>query len=205
MRYKQTFGFVLVFWGVFLLGAIFARPYVNRIFFDPSTRASTITADQTRIERAKTADDLPEIKIASKEFGVLIPKINVNAPIKANVDGQTPKRYFKELKTAVGHLKGSALPDDSGNMVLFGHSSDIPGATSQYPEVFLFLDKLDKGDLITIFYQNNVYNYAVTTRKTVAADDLSVIADDSQNQLTLITCWPPGTNVYRMVVKAQKK
>jgi sortase A len=144
-----------------------------------------------------------ETQPVSPQFGLVIPKINVNVPVVKNVDGTIPKEYFEKLKNGVGHYKGTPLPDKNGNTVIFGHSSSVPGVKStQYSETFLLLDKLSPGDKIELYYGGAKQTYAVREVKEIRAEDLSPLDNSDDKRLTLFTCWPPGTSLKRLVAVA---
>jgi len=149
----------------------------------------------------KSLDVIP----ISAEFGLVIPKIKVNVPVVKDVDANIPKEYFEKLKLGVGHYKGTPFPDSAGNVVIFGHSSAVPGVTiSKYAEAFLLLDKLVPGDIINLFYKSNKYTYKVDHIEEIEPTNLDVIKNTNSGQLTLITCWPPGTDIKRLVAIANK-
>lgn len=137
------------------------------------------------------------------EFGIVVPKIRANAKIVANVDPYNEREYQTALTRGVAHAKGTALPNETGNMFLFSHSSvDFYNAT-RYNSIFYLLNKLEKNDAIYIFYKGAKYEYRVRDRKIVAADAVSYLSPKSKVQtLTLMTCWPPGTTFKRLLIIA---
>jgi len=142
----------------------------------------------------------------SRDFGLMIRKIGVNVPIVKNVSGQNAKEYFSKLKGGVAHQEGSPLPDKNGNMVIFGHSSFVPGVLlTQYSDVFLLLDKLQKDDEIEIWYSGQKYLYSVSEVKQVSKGSVEITKNTKDKRLTIFTCWPPGTDFKRLVVIAKPK
>lgn len=141
-----------------------------------------------------------EIKV--DEFSLSIPKINVEATVIPKVDGMNEKIYQEALKKGVAHYKGTALPNSGSNMVIFGHSSSILGF-GQYSKIFARLDDLEKNDEISINYNGETYKYAVESKRVVSAKEVSVLSPTEREQLTLITCWPVGTNQKRLIVIAK--
>ena len=105
---------------------------------------------------------------------------------------------------AAGWHKNSALPGEGGNVVMSGHNN-ILGA------VFRELDQLKKGDPITVWMGNHLYNYAVD--QVIVLPD-SHITDEQRvanarwigpfddERLTLVSCWPRNNNTHRIVVVA---
>ncbi len=135
------------------------------------------------------------------EFGIVIDKIHINAPIIANVNPNSEYIYNSALKGGVAHFSGTSLPGQRANVVLFGHSSALI-ALGRYDSVFADLPQLNFGDSINIYYQNKIHTYKVINHKIVEANDSSVILPTNMEQLTLITCWPIGSSAKRFVVIA---
>lgn len=142
-----------------------------------------------------------EIPAKVKEFGIKIEKIEVLTPVIQDVDGTKKSIYNKMLKKGVAHYKGTSLPGKGSNIFIFGHSSTL---LSKDPSIVFFvrLDELTEGDKIVVYYQGKEYRYSVFEKKIVAKNDLSVLKATKEEQLTLMTCWPIGSNAKRLIVKA---
>lgn len=136
------------------------------------------------------------------EFSLLIPKIKANSPVIKNVSATDPKIYQPALSRGVAHASGSATPDKIGNVFIFAHSATNWYQASDYNAVFYLLNKLKIGDNITLYYQNKPYTYSVSQKKIVLPDEVDYMKSSSQNQLTLMTCWPPGTTLKRLIIVA---
>lgn len=155
--------------------------------------------------------DYPQAQIrylAPKDvgFGIVIPKINVNASIYPEVDPSNPSEYLPILKKGVAQAKGSAFPDKDGNIFLFAHSSDSFYNVGQYNAIFFLIGKLDKGDEISLFYKKERYKYEVVEKAIVTPEGLSAYVQEHTGgkTLTLQTCYPPGTTLKRLIVIAKK-
>lgn len=147
-----------------------------------------------------------EIKPIDKEFGIVIPKIGANAKIVANVDPYNANIYQVALTKGVAQARGTAMPNEIGNMFLFSHSSANLLEAARYNSVFYLLSKLKKDDEIFIFYRGTKYVYKVSDTKLVDAKDVSYLSPKSEvKTLTLMTCWPAGTTYKRLLVIAQSK
>lgn len=147
-----------------------------------------------------------EIKPIDKTFGIVIPKIGANARIIANVDPYNANIYQVALTKGVAQAMGTALPNQIGNMFLFSHSSANLLEATRYNSIFYLLSKLQKGDEIEIFYKNVKYKYLVSGAKIVDAKDISYLNPKSDiKTLTLMTCWPAGTDLKRLLVVATEK
>lgn len=146
--------------------------------------------------------DLPQISFNEGDFFLTIDKIAVKAPVMADVDGADKKVYFASLQKGAAHMSGTAKPDEKGNVVIFGHSNYYESDPGAYKQVFRNLDELESGDKIVIRYKDQDYNYAVHKEQIVAPEDTWVIS--APYDLTLITCWPPGTVEKRLIIFANK-
>jgi len=147
-----------------------------------------------------------EITPADPEFSIVIPKINANAKIIKNVDPFDSKIYQSALTKGVAHAKNTATPDQSGNTFIFAHSAGNWYQANQFNAVFYLLNKLEAGDEIIVYYQSKKYNYVVNDSKLIKGSEL-IYMDNiiNQKQLTLMTCWPPGTTLKRLIIIATPK
>ncbi len=153
---------------------------------------------------------LPPLKEDPEDsnFGIVIEKLNINAPVLANVDSSNYKEYIAALKKGVAHASGTAFPGDetkeNNNVFLFAHSSLNIWDAPRYNAVFVLLRELEKGDRITTFYQGRRYDYEVFDKKVVDPKDVKYLTDPSKKPiLTLQTCDPPGVNIRRLIITAK--
>ncbi|HLD25317.1 MAG TPA: sortase [Patescibacteria group bacterium] len=111
-----------------------------------------------------------------------------------------------DLAKSLIHYGGTGLPGEYGNTVIFGHST-LPQffrGTRDYKSIFSTLPTIKIGANIHITYDGVEYRYVATEKVVVEPTDLSPLEqrfDDSY--LTLVTCVPPGTYLYRLNVKAK--
>jgi len=143
---------------------------------------------------------------ADEDFGIVIPKIAANSKVIADVDWQNSREYQRALTKGVAHAEGTALPGENGNVFIFAHSGVDFYEAARYNAVFYLTDKLEKGDEIYIFYKKKKFVYKVTEKKIARPEEISYLEGDaSRKTLTLMTCWPPGTTLKRMVVVAEQE
>lgn len=140
------------------------------------------------------------------EGRLVIPSIEVDAPIIWTQD-EKKDIINEDLEDGIIHYPGTAFPGMKGNTYLTGHSSYYFWSDSDYKEVLKDLDKLKAGDsikvLLTFKNGNKIENkYTVTTSKVVFPVDPVLFRDYEGYELTLVTCWPIGTNKKRLMVKA---
>jgi sortase A len=102
----------------------------------------------------------------------------------------------KVLRRAVGHLPGTALPGEQGNVVLAGHRDTF----------FRPLRDVRGGDVITLKTRDGDYEYVVESTAVVPPSDVKVLRSTGGRTLTLITCFPffvLGPAPDRFVVRAR--
>jgi len=136
-------------------------------------------------------------------FNIYISKINANTPVVKNVSPTDSGAYQLALTRGVAHAAGTALPNQPGNTFIFAHSAGNWYQANRYNAVFYLLNKLVKNDQIILTYLSNTRTYQVTGTKVISAKDLSYLAPTKFDQLTLMTCWPPGTTLKRLIVTAR--
>jgi LPXTG-site transpeptidase (sortase) family protein len=115
-----------------------------------------------------------------------IPSINLNAIV---VEGTK----HRDLLLGPGHLQNTAVPGETGNSVITAHRDTF----------FRHIYELNKGDLVNVERNGELFRYQVIGRRIVRPDDLSVTEPSSEPRLTLITCYPTyyiGPAPKRLVV-----
>lgn len=148
----------------------------------------------------------PVMVPVDEDFGIVIPKIGANARVIADVDWQDARVYQEALVKGVAQARGTALPGEAGNIFLFSHSGVDFLEANRYNALFYLIDKLVLGDEITLFYRGEKFVYQVKEKKKVAPEDLSALigSGEGDETLTLMTCWPAGTTLKRLVVIASR-
>jgi sortase A len=102
-----------------------------------------------------------------------------------------------DLKRAVGHIRGTALTWDTGNVGLAGHRDTF----------FRPLRSIQRDDRITITTLRGAYRYRVLSTSIVGPDDTQVLYATGHDSLTLVTCFPfeyVGPAPNRFVVRAER-
>ncbi len=147
------------------------------------------------------------VNIAPYDNRVIIPKIGKNIPLvnvehhDAGNSNEWHKIFMKELENGVVKYPGSADPGNIGNSFIFWHSSNYPWAKWDYNDVFALLNKLENGDEIIVYFQQKKYVYVVKDKLVVKPGSVSSLGwDETHKQLTLMTCWPLGTTLNRLLV-----
>ncbi len=153
------------------------------------------------ITSPKNSQKQAKIKPVNTDFAIVIPKINANAKVVPNVNPYQENIYQKALTQGVAHAEGTSLPGQIGNTFTFAHSSGDWYTANRYNSVFYLLNKLVKNDKISIYYKNQEYKYKVIEKKIIEASEVDYLTRKSAvKTVTLMTCWPPGTTLKRLIV-----
>jgi LPXTG-site transpeptidase (sortase) family protein len=150
------------------------------------------------------------IAITPYENRIVIPKIGKNIPlvdvaIEKGFDFDHMENIFmQELEKGVVRYPGTAKPGELGNAFVFGHSSNYPWLKGDYNDVFALLDELVYGDQIIVYYGQKKFTYTIREKRIVRPGDVKVLErDSSKKELSLMTCWPLGTTINRLIVFAE--
>lgn len=117
-----------------------------------------------------------------------IPRLGVSAVVRAGSDART-------LRLAVGHIPGTALPGEAGNVGLAGHRDTF----------FKRLRDIKTGDTIRVVMPEGVFTYQVQGTSVVMPSDVWVLDPTADPALTLVTCYPfsyVGSAPQRFIVRA---
>ncbi|MBI5620414.1 sortase [Candidatus Gottesmanbacteria bacterium] len=148
-------------------------------------------------------EDGSSIDPASKEFGLIIPKVGINTSVIPAVNPTNPGEYLEALKKGVAHASTSYFPDEDGTMYLFSHSTNYDWFVSDLNAVFYLLKNLTEGDLIIVYYKGSQYTYKLREKRVVAPTETSyLIPQKGTKTLILQTCWPPGSTTERLLLFA---
>ena len=145
------------------------------------------------------------VEPVDRNFGIVIEKIGVNAPVAADVAVSDEAVYKEALNYGVAHASSSSYPSkEPGNVYLFAHSSLNFWELGKYAQVFNLLRKLEVGDTVHIFYEGDDFVYRVVNKEVYKGfNTYALTRPVIEPLLTLQTCDPPGTTLNRLVVTAK--
>lgn len=170
---------------------IFLFSFFNERIIAPFIQPSRSSAN-IPIITSGTVSEAPE---------VIIPKINVEAPVVYDVNTINEAAVEQGLNNGVVHYADTALPGQDGNVIIFGHSSGNIFNQGNYKFVFSLLRALNNGDTFYLQKDGKRYVYQVYKKEIVKPTDVSVLGlADKPATATLITCDPPGLSTNRLVV-----
>lgn len=139
---------------------------------------------------------------------IIIPKINVDAPVVYDVPSIQESIVQQKLESGVVHYPipgANAMPGEIGNSVILGHSSNDVFNNGSYKFVFVQLEKLEKGDTFYLHYNGTRYTYSVTEKRVIDPTQVrELVIDNGKPLATLVTCTPPGTALKRLIVIAEQ-
>jgi LPXTG-site transpeptidase (sortase) family protein len=206
---RATAAKILILSGIIILAVIYFPLVKEQVKYWFSSKSHEVIILGKNEAINLTRENKPERKIIfpiDEEFGIVIPKISANAKIVAEVDSNDSRIYQKALAEGVAQAKGSAFPGEKGNVFIFAHSGVNFSEAVRYNAVFYLLNELQNDDEIFVFYKGQKFTYQVTEKKTVKAEDVQYIkGNQNKKTLTLMTCWPAGTTLRRLIVIGEEK
>jgi sortase A len=117
-----------------------------------------------------------------------IPRLHLSAMVEEGVDENT-------LSRAVGHIPGTSLPGEKGNIGIAGHRDTF----------FRALRDLKPHDKIEFATNAGRFRYTVSSLTIVEPNDVSVLKSSRAQTLTIVTCFPfnfVGNAPRRFIVHA---
>ncbi|MBI4455012.1 MAG: class D sortase [Acidobacteria bacterium] len=119
-----------------------------------------------------------------------IPRIGVTAIVLEGANAAI-------LRRAVGHISGTALPGQPGNVAIAGHRDTF----------FRPLRDIRTNDEIALTTPDGSYHYRVESTRVVEPDETVVLQASLEPILTLVTCYPfyfVGPASQRFIVRASR-
>jgi sortase A len=129
-------------------------------------------------ERAPAAEEpVPAVKVppvhGSAVGRIEIPRLELSAVVFEGTDTEV-------LQGGVGHLTGSSLPGEKGNVVFAGHRDTF----------FRALKNIRKDDVITVTTGTETRRYSVGSTEIINPNETGVLDATRDSTLTLVTCYP---------------
>jgi sortase A len=156
-------------------------------------RGSTLRLDISAVKSPKSDTQPPLRSVASEGVTVSrleIPRLGMSVLVAEGTSSHT-------LKLAAGHIRGTAFPDEAGNIGIAGHRDTF----------FRPLRGINSGDIIVLTTPYRSFRYAVEWTKIVQPSDVDVLQPSPEPLLTLVTCYPfrfIGSAPDRFVVRARR-
>jgi sortase A len=177
---RKVLSWSLIAIGIVLLG------YVGGQYWQMYRSQKNLEAEWQRQTATVSVPGHADISADQMLTRLVIPKIDMDAIV---IEGASRR----ELSEGPGHMKQTAQPGETGNSVITAHRDTF----------FRHIYELNKGDHIQVRRSGRTFTYAVTGKRIVKPEDVSVIKPTNDPQLTLITCYPTyyiGPAPERLVV-----
>lgn len=186
----RAFSFALTFICLFVLTYIF----LGMVDALPEPRVGDVGPTQTEPRPVQgDARELPTRVVISDigvDWRVLNPTETDLDTLNAAVD-EAPMRW-----------PTSGLLGQDGTVALFGHSSHLPIVHNQAFKAFNGIEKLKKGQVISVYSATTEYRYKVVGVRVASADEDVVELPADGKYLALVTCDNFGSKSDRYVVTA---
>jgi len=202
---RTILSWLLIGGGITILLLVFGPLAKQEIIFQyhQATKKQYYYVEETANGKEEIPAKGQQIIPQSTDFGIVIPKINANAPIFANIDPFKESEFLPILKKGVAHAKNTSFPGQGENIYLFAHSASGPLQIKQYNAVFYLLPKLEQGNQIIIFYKEKPYYYYVFEKKIIGPEKINYLEKTGEEILTLQTCYSAGTTLKRLIIRAK--
>ena len=179
-------------------------------YFD-GTECSTATSEPTASAGTLALSSLPELgaeSIFTPEVAPVLPtRIKISAVdldlAVQNPDTRNIAALDVLLKKGPIRYVDSAKLGQSGNVLIFAHSSSYPVVRNQMYKAFNRISELKAGDSITLTGDGKDYVYTVTSVRTADVDEALIDLSPTQGKkLTLVTCDNLTGKSARFIVEA---
>ncbi|MEK7098434.1 MAG: sortase [Patescibacteria group bacterium] len=174
--------------------------------------------DGTEPTRSKVAlSDLPELgeepvagsqqPAAETEIGIeptriRIGEIDLDLPV-SNPETRDLEELDAVLKDGPARYVDSAKLGESGNVLIFGHSSHLPIVHNQMYKAFNKIPDLEEGDTISVEGGGKEFVYRVTSVTKVDAEEGIIDLSKEGSKLTIVTCDTLTGKSSRFVLEAE--
>ena len=193
------------FFGIFVftfLGSVFVLARLDLLPEMPSDSTSVSTPSPI-VQELPTSEGEDVLKSADPNMPIKIEILKIN--LSANVVNPTTTDIEildgELLKGAVRYPTSASL-GETGNVVLFGHSSYLPIVHNQAYKTFNGIQKLVAGDTVTVSSTDTAYTYRVRSMTKESANNAAIPLSVAGSVLTLSTCDSFGKKTDRFVVVA---
>lgn len=199
-RFSSILTTILIIFSLIFLIGVFSPILITKFQYNKDSQNQILKINPGLISLNNQNLD-PVLSKQLNDFRIVIPKINLESRVFANVDTTAENLYDPSLAQGVAHAKDSYLPGEKGPIILFAHSTDSIFDIKNFNAKFFGLNNLDTGDIIEIDFEGKKYQYKVVKKETISSLNLDYLRNYNTN-LFLVTCWPPGTSWQRLVISA---
>ncbi len=202
---KYFFFFLFVFLVVFnwqRISFLFNPHIVFLLIKSPFEKFFSQKAPLSLPQLEKETEKTPfPCKKTEKENTIEIEKLGIVAPL---VLVENEKQIEKGLEKGVVIFPGSSLPHEKGLTVILGHSAPPRWPKVRYEWVFSKIGQMEIGDTIKLNFQGCEYTFSVKEKKIFKKGEELPNSWLKTDGVALISCWPPGKNLKRIGILAEK-
>ena len=157
------------------------------------TFTTTISGPTVKAERASIAREAKRYRLSSKRGQVIgrirVPRMGINMLLVNGTDHDT-------LKKGPGRDGRTFMPGENRLVYIAGHRTT-------YLAPFSHIDRLRRGDRVTIEVPYATFIYAVTQHRIVKSTDLSVLRSPRHELVELQACHPRFFATHRYIAYAK--
>jgi sortase A len=157
---------------------------------DRQLRERRAASETSQPQSSAVPSRAPALAVDSLIGRIEIPRLLLSVVVVEGVDKTT-------LRRAVGHIPGTAMPGEAGNVGLAGHRDTF----------FRPLKDLKIKDQIQFSTMKGNFKYEVQSLRVVEPNNVGVLASSGENMLTMVTCYPfyyVGPAPKRWIVRARQ-
>ena len=179
----------LGYWGFVFLNTKLYQARATRIF-EEQVKTKQLEQRQGATARPGTIFKRERPVEGSAVARLAIPRLGLTSIV---VEGAGEE----ELSLAPGHIPGTPLPGEAGNVAIAGHRDTF----------FRPLRFIRKNDTINVMTDRGEDQYRVVSTNIVAPGDIQVLYPTGRDTLTLVTCYPfdyVGPAPNRFIVRAER-
>jgi sortase A len=187
---RKTLNYMLASICIFLV----LMPVIPEIiyYFKQVTGTFELETVEIRDETGLKGGDENESEQLPEGNTLIIPAIGLRAPVVEGSDETA-------LSRGAWRRPNTSTPDEGGNTVITGHRFEYLPPNNL---TFYHLDKVEEGDKIQVYWEDELYEYEVESIFVVDPSAVEVEDDTEESQLTLYTCTPLWTAKNRLVIVA---
>ena len=161
----------------------------------------TFSVDNNSASTNKSQTSSSDLKAEFKDNWFYYPKLGIESPIIWDI---SIEQIEERLLGGIVHLDQTAKPGQFGDIIVSGHSSFYPWIESDYKETFAVLPEAEIGDQITI-RRSNLFIYEIEKKEIIDSTKYLEYQSGGKSfgKLMVMTCYPIGTNINRLLVTAK--
>ncbi len=169
--------------------------------------AADAASEENSVNNSVALSNLPELGEETESVAVLPERIQIPA-IDLDLAIQNPSTKDLEaldalLKSGPARYVDSAKLGETGNMIVFAHSSHLPVVHNQMYKAFNRIPELTQGDTVILVADGKKYLYVVNSVTKADASNTRIdMSKEKGTRLTLVTCDTLTNKSSRFVLDA---